>query len=171
MASVRSAAQVARHPMNDAIGHWVAGFTAGEGCFSLFAGPSGRRAFTVTAAFVIKVRSDDVGALLLVRDTLGCGRVESSKVYRGSHEQTTFAVTRVEDLALRVAPFFEHYPLRGRKTADFNIWAEAVRSIWSIQQRPRTPPGRSGRRWTTDDELAVARYAAEIRAARSWGVR
>lgn len=161
MAPLLPGTQILGYPMSRS--DWVAGFAAGEGCFSLYIGPHG-----CFARFAIKVRADDVGSLMIVADELGCGRIEKERVYRGTKEQRTLVVNRIEDLAIRVVPFFREHPLRAKKERDFAPWAEAVELLWEIQCRPRRE---RGRRWTDADRVVVADLAQQVKEAKWWGVR
>lgn len=157
---------------DDALGGWVAGFTDGEGCFSLHAGQrSDGAGFNVTCAFQIKVRADDRAALGLVREALGVGTIRESRVYRGSREQVTFGVTRLDELVAVVA-FFDRHRLRAKKRRDFAVWREAVLLLWAIQSRPRARTGtpRGTTRWADEDRSRVAELAGRLKAGRLWGV-
>lgn len=158
----------------DAFGHWLAGFTAGEGCFHVYAGMRSHGATqgycNVTVSFAIKLRSDDAPVLHRIHEWMGCGAVQRSRAYRGSHEQTTFSVTKVADLHNRVVPVFERYPLRGRKALDFEIWRQAVELLFEIQQRPAQAASKKGgsTRWLAADRKRIQEMAASLKAARAW---
>jgi len=122
--------------------------------------------YYVIPSFVIKVRADDVGALVLVQEAIGCGRITDERVYRGTHTQRRYVVNKVSDLIEFVVPFFRAYPLRAKKHLDFEIWAEAVELLWEIQQRKR--PGRTGSRWTPSDRERIASLSAACKQVKRW---
>lgn len=158
--------------MKSEFGHFIAGFTAGEGCFHIFAGPRKGKpsVFNVTASFSIRLRSDDAYILHQIRAFLDVGYVLPTKVYRGSKEQTTYQVTKIRELAEVVIPFFRAFPLRARKATDFEIWSEAIELLWKIQQRPKRPTKRPKGRssWTDEDRHRIMALSRALKECRKW---
>jgi len=152
--------------MNDDIGHFIAGFTAGEGCFSLHFGthtvcPKNQN---VTVNFQIGLRSDDAEILHTIRAVLACGRVVKPRVYNTTEAKSLYVVSQVKDLALIIVPFFRKYPLRAKKAKDFEVWAMAVELLWEIQQRELRPSGnpRGRTRWLPKDREIIKSMTQEI---------
>lgn len=147
-----------------AFGHWLSGFTDGEGSFQLRTViPTGRTTLNVQAKFSITLRADDVGALSQVQSFLRCGKVWHNDNKRSktpnAKPTATFIVAKTSDLASRVIAHFEAHPLRSKKAADFRIWKEAVLLMALVQARPlvyRTghAPNRHGGtfpKWTDEE--------------------
>src|SRR3990167_7807184 len=112
-------------------GDYIAGFVDGEGCFAL----KFRRDIKLNRKntpvyfywdieFAIMLREDDKEILESIKETIGCGRISTSK--RGS---VRYSVNHVGDLIDKIVPFFELYPLHAKKLFDFELWREAVEII------------------------------------------
>ena len=108
----------------DGFGHWLAGFTDGEGCFVIrFQKPKYTKCF-----FSIRLRADDIDILQEIQETLGVGQIRLSKE-DGHNEVAGWQVCAIGDLIHVLIPLFEKYPLRAKKKRDFAIWSRAVRLI------------------------------------------
>ena len=73
----------------------------------------------ISAAF--NVSQHDREPLDLFRETLACGtmrRAESGGWY--------WEVNRLSELSTRVVPFFDRFPIVGRKAEDYRLWRSAV---------------------------------------------
>jgi hypothetical protein len=81
-------------------------------------GGSGRK-WRISAAF--NVSQKDVTPLELFRDTLECGTIR-----RAGNGGWYWEVNRLSDLATRIVPFFERFPLVGTKACDFELFRRAV---------------------------------------------
>ena len=77
------------------------------------------RTFRISAAF--NVSQHDRQPLDLFRETLGCGTMR-----RAGNGGWYWEVNRLSELVDRVIPFFDRYPLVGRKAGDFRLWRQAV---------------------------------------------
>ncbi len=78
-----------------------------------------RRSFKLSAAF--NVSQHDRTPLELFRETLACG---SSR--RAGNAGWYWEVNRLPDLAGRVVPFFDRFPIVGQKAEDYRLWRSAV---------------------------------------------
>jgi LAGLIDADG endonuclease len=130
----------------NAFGHWLSGFTDGEGCFCLqIRAGAGRLA--PKAPFKIGLRQDDSPTLRLIQSFFGCGNLHLDKasyrrhICKGRRDCLDYVVVKVSDLASVVIPHFENYPLRAKKRNDFEIWKRGVCHIQNVISR-----GRAGRR-------------------------
>ena len=108
---------------------WVAGFTDGEGCFSVsihqnaLALPTG--GWHVQPTFQVSQHEDHRDVLLALRDFFECGKVRS----KGSRSRVdVFVVHATIQLVERMIPFFERNELRVKRD-DFEKFADIVRSI------------------------------------------
>jgi hypothetical protein len=98
---------------------WLAGFTDGEGCF--FVGSPGRRA---RVGFTTALRADDGAILEEIQAALGgsLGRIAGRGNQKPKKQLTLYA-----PINLRAAvAYFERFPLRAKKAADFEVWKHAV---------------------------------------------
>lgn len=154
----------------DAFGHWLSGFSDGEGSFQLrISSQHGRRIFS--AAFLIKLRSDDLKVLDLIRSYLRCGRLSFSP-YPGAEDKRfcTLCIGRTMDLSSVIVPHFDRYPLRAKKRGDFLIWKEGVSllaSIWHRPQKLRGPNGGTFPRWRPEESAAFDALFAALREQRT----
>jgi hypothetical protein len=103
------------------LGSFLSGFALGEGSFMIVCRRRGdyRRSFKLSAAF--NVSQHDRVPLQLFRDTLGCGSLR-----RGGNNGWYWEVNRLGDLAGRIVPFFDRFPVLGEKAQDYRLWREAV---------------------------------------------
>lgn len=120
--------------MDDAFGHWLAGFTDGEAAF-VIARVSSRNGNPnlrtwPNCRYEISLRGDDGAILRTIRDTLGYGSlyVHTPASRADKSPAVRYSVHRVED-CLKVVELFTRYPLRAKKRAQFEVWAEAVREM------------------------------------------
>jgi LAGLIDADG endonuclease len=103
------------------LGSFLSGFALGEASFMLVCRPRGdyARKWKVSAAF--NVSQKDRAPLELFRDTLGCGSIR-----RAGNDGWYWEVNRLSDIANRVVPFFDRFPLVGRKAEDYALFRSAV---------------------------------------------
>ena len=103
------------------LGSFLSGFALGEASFMLICrrrGDYGRK-WKVSAAF--NVSQKDRAPLELFRDTLCCGTIR-----RAGNGGWYWEVNRLSDIASRVVPFFDRFPLVGRKAEDYALFRRAV---------------------------------------------
>lgn len=113
----------------DGFGHWLSGFTDGEGCFGLKWHSGNRRRTIPWADFQIVLRLDDRPVLKLIQSFLGCGSIfENARKARtpGECPIAQFRILKIKSLAGVVVPHFDRYPLRAKKARDFVLWRTAV---------------------------------------------
>ena len=113
--------------MDEAFGHWFAGFTDGEGCFQIIEYKPGR----YDTRFLINLRADDIDILHEIRNQLGMGTVfiYDHCVKDGRKHPTKmarFQITNKKESAWLVE-IFDSYPLRAKKRWDYLLWREAVK--------------------------------------------
>jgi hypothetical protein len=103
------------------LGSFLSGFALGEASFMIVCrrrGDYGRR-WKLSGAF--NVSQKDRAPLELFRDTLGCGSMR-----RAGNGGWYWQVNDLRDLASRIVPFFERFPLVGSKGEDFARFKDAV---------------------------------------------
>ena len=103
------------------LGSFLSGFAMGEGSFMVVCRKRGdyRRGFRLSAAFNVSQR--DRVPLDLFRETLGCGSMR-----RAGHDGWYWEVNKLVDLANRIVPFFDRFPVVGSKADDYRYWREAI---------------------------------------------
>lgn len=120
-------------------GHWLSGFTDGEGCFLLYSSPPLAR-----ARFLINLRFDDFPILQTIQSYFSCGILSEKLASPSRHlwnPQVRFYIDKPCDLMDYVIPHFETFPLRAKKAADFIIWSNGVRLLHRIGSRKRRSRG------------------------------
>jgi len=109
--------------------NWFAGFLAGEGCFTACKYSYVGRFEHITPMLVIQLRADDCDVLREIQRELGMGRlyVRQSPYdkLRNNHPVARWELTRLAHCQLLIG-LLRDIPLRGKKEADFRIWAELV---------------------------------------------
>ena len=80
------------------------------------------RRWKISAAF--NVSQKDRAPLDLFRDTLGCGSIR-----RAGNGGWYWEVNRLPDIASRIVPFFDRFPLVGRKAVDYALFRRAVKLL------------------------------------------
>ena len=77
------------------------------------------RKWKVSAAFNVSQR--DRAPLELFREVLDCGTIR-----KAGNDGWYFEVNKLSDLGGRVVPFFDRFPLVGRKAYDYELFRSAV---------------------------------------------
>ena len=164
-------------PLSSSLGHWLAGFTDGEGCFSISrrAVTPGRLKVSANAReffvcdFRIKVRQDDADLIEQLPKLTGFGSVARQKASLNAGRNNNPSViwicaTRADTLG--IVELFEQYPLRSKK--DRKVWSKAVR-YWNDPIRTRIGlTGRGGQRYRVEQEPLAALHA-ELAGLRAYG--
>jgi hypothetical protein len=126
---------------DEQFGWYLAGLTDGEGSFTLYR-PMHRDRSEVgshwVAEFRIAMRDDEERNIRAAAVRLKCGRVYNVSRTGRDNPQVWWRVTRVQEAAEVLVPFFDRFPLQFKKSRDFAVWREAVLLLWDIRQRKRT---------------------------------
>lgn len=129
----------------DNFGHWLSGFTDGEGCFGLQLNRPVPGCITPRATFKISLRYDDAAILHLIQSYLNCGRLHISRassrkkhLSKARKDCLSFDVTKTSDLTSIIIPHFEKYTLRAKKQRDFDIWKQGAIYIHQILMQKRS---------------------------------
>ena len=103
------------------LGSFLSGFAMGEGSFMVVCRRRGGapRGFRLSAAF--NVSQHDRVPLDLFREALGCGTMR-----RAGNDGWYWEVNRLVDLRDRIVPFFDRFPVVGKKAADYACWRAAT---------------------------------------------
>lgn len=128
----------------DEFGHWMAGFTDGEGHFKaiIIINQSGYPQLEMS--FKIKLRADDKTLLEMIHNTLGVGNLFDEPGRPPGKPQIVYRVRRTADLYHIIVPLFKKYPLLSKKATDFEIWKQLV-DIGYHAQRNRGAYGLRGK--------------------------
>jgi hypothetical protein len=94
---------------------WLAGFTSGEGSFTVkVRKPNGNRRAVIELVFQINQHIIDKQLMAYIAQYLGCG-----KIYKHSMNAVMYRVSKTSDLTEIILPFFFKYPILGIKALDF----------------------------------------------------
>lgn len=115
--------------VEDAFGHWLAGFIDGEGCF-FFHKKKGQFS---PPQFQLKLRDDDREILDECVRRTSLGRVIPVLRRGASKPQSKWLITKRADCVALVR-LLDRCPLRAKKRRDFAIWREAV-ALWNTQKK------------------------------------
>lgn len=98
--------------------NWLAGFTSGKGCFliSILKSSTWKKGKAVILKFQIAQHSRDPELMKILITTLECGWIELNS----ARSAVYFLVTRYQDIAEKVIPFFDKYPIKGVKVSDYS---------------------------------------------------
>lgn len=111
--------------MDDAFGHWLAGFLDGEGCFCVARTCGGRSRI---CSLNVAVRSDDRAILEEIQRETGIGKVYDSPG-RGTTKPYSRWIVQTQPECAALVEILDRYPLRAKKALDYMLWKEAV-AIW-----------------------------------------
>lgn len=157
-----------------AFGHWLSGFTDGEGCFALGRSErmhNGARYVVPAACFSIGLRADDGPVLQLVHSFFQCGALVFFSRTNHGNPMYVFRSRKISDLANIISPHFVAHPLFAKKSRDFTIWKQAVDLMSEVISRPytRRPSGRGmAPKWTTQERAQFEQLCAELRDQRTF---
>ena len=125
--------------MDDAFGHWVAGFIDGEGCFRIHKSKISSGHPYYAAQFSLKVRDDDRPVIEEIVSRTGIGRISAYSRREGNSKPCCLWQVWSQEESLKLVEFLDKYPLRAKKKRDYEIWKQAV--LWWTSSK-------KGHRWT-----------------------
>lgn len=107
--------------------HWLQGFTCGEGCFLIKVSKSkgSRLGFGVQLIFQLTQHSRDIELMESLVTFFGCGRI----VQDPNYSWVNFIVSKFSDINDKILPFFNQYPVIGKKNDNFKDWSTAAEVI------------------------------------------
>ncbi len=111
------------------MGHWISGFSDGEGCFtiSVIRNLTTRFGKQIFPEFVITQGAKSLSALEKIKKFFGCGSIVLNKRYDNHNEHLyRYCVRSISDLQTKIVPFFNNFPLRTYKRNDFLIFKKAL---------------------------------------------
>ena len=106
---------------------YLSGYADGEGCFCVTFNRSKRHRFgwDIRPSFSVSQNRDRAEVLELFLQNFGCGTIRPDR----SDKTLKYEVRSVNDLASKVVPHFEQYPLLSKKQNDFRMFSLIVRSM------------------------------------------
>jgi hypothetical protein len=96
---------------------WIAGFTSGDGSFSvsIYNDPSRKLGVRILIRFIITQHNRDESLMKSLEKYFDCG----SYKLRTTKEWGEFVVSNLSDIFSKIVPFFQKYKVRGIKLLDF----------------------------------------------------
>ena len=149
-------------------GNWLSGFVDGEGCFYApmitqhnkrknIKGIAYVRDYEVPrVTFSIILRIDDEQILQKIKQFLQCGGIYYS--YSNGIEAIQYSVIKHCDVALKIVPHFEKYPLRAKKRKDFETWKKIVMGIHN----------KKGGRYSRVEKIKLIRLMFQLKQNRKY---
>ena len=114
------------------IAYWIAGFTDGEGCFSvaLINNKTTKFGKQIFPEFVVTQGEKSLLALKKIKKFFDCGNIFVNKRYDNHNENLyRYCVRSLKDLNTKIIPFFEKYQLQTYKQNDFLIFKKVVKAM------------------------------------------
>jgi hypothetical protein len=143
--------------MDDAFGHWLAGFIDGEGCFCItYRGPDSTNKVCMLS---VALRADDRPLLEEIQRQTGVGKIYGSPG-RGRTKPYARWIVKNQPEVLQVVELLTRYPLRGKKAKDFETWKAAVEVWCSGGRGSRSDPTRWPRMEALRQQLVAGRVFA-----------
>ena len=104
--------------------HYVTGFVDGEGCFCVSFSPRRFKSVSweVRPSFSISQNKRDRAILFRLKNYFACGSIRPSR----KDNTYKYEVRALQDLANKVIPHFERYPLKTQKKKDFEVLKKVV---------------------------------------------
>lgn len=94
--------------------YWLAGFTSGDGCFSVSVIKSkAKLGETSWIRFILTQHNRDETLLSVIAAYLGCGKINKDS------KATYLVVQRLSDIINRIIPLFDKHKLEGIKAKDY----------------------------------------------------
>src|SRR5690348_10809311 len=103
------------------LGSFLSGFALGEGSFMIVCRRRGDLRSEVEALRCLQRLAARSSTARLFCETMGCGSLR-----RAGNNGWYWEVNRLSDIAGRIVPFFERFPLVGSKARDFELVRSAV---------------------------------------------
>ena len=109
---------------------YITGLVDGEGCFCITISKhkTKKLGFDPRLMFEIEMVIDDEKLLRKLKDHFKCGHVYILNYERyGWRPHVKYAVKKQKDIIDKIIPFFEKYPLQGKKHKDFEYFCKAAK--------------------------------------------
>jgi hypothetical protein len=109
--------------------NWIVGFVDGEGCFSVsfVRNKTTRFGYQIFVEFVITQGEKSLHVLEDIQEYLECGKIYRNTRHDNHREDLfRYCVRSVNDLATKIIPFFDIYPLKTAKRDDFESFCDRM---------------------------------------------
>ena len=123
------------------IANWICGFVDGEGCFSvsIIKNKTTKSGIQIFPEFVITQGEKSLSALKEIKSFFKCGNVFVNKRYDNHNENLyRYCVRSLEDLSVKIIPFFESNKLRTYKNNDFIIFRKVISLMHNKEHLKKT---------------------------------
>lgn len=102
---------------------YITGFVDGEGCFLISFSKRAKMklGIEVRPSFSVSQNKRNLKVIKLLHGFFGCGGIRYSR----SDENYKYETRNVRDIATKIIPHFEQYPLQTSKAKDFALFKEA----------------------------------------------
>ena len=127
--------QQERIPKNkDNLGHYLSGFADGEGCFCvpIRKHPTLASRWIISPLFEVFQDKGNPEVVFLFKKVLDCGFISYKS---GSPNCLVYMVASIRNHLERVIPFFEKYPIIGKKYQEFIRFREIVKMLERKEHR------------------------------------
>jgi len=113
---------------------WISGFVDGEGCFTVSIirnrTVTTRESWQVFPEFVVSQGERSRGALKRIEKFFKCGYINLNTRRDNHHEQMLkYCVRAIDDLNLKIIPFFEKNKLKTYKQKDFLVFRRIIKMM------------------------------------------
>jgi len=115
---------------------WINGFVDGEGCFTISIirnrSVTTRESWQVFPEFVVSQGEKSRTALEKIKKFFKCGYINLNTRRDNHHEQMLkYCVRAINDLNLKIIPFFEQNKLKTYKQKDFQVFRRIIKMMIS----------------------------------------
>jgi LAGLIDADG endonuclease len=118
-----------------AFGHWVSGFTDGEGHFGLSIKHEHPNRIRPSAVFSIGLRDDDIDILKSIMLFFGCGAIYPQRAHGNANPGACYKVYKPSELWNIIIPHFDKFPLRAKKGNELRCWKMGVQLLTHVSAR------------------------------------
>ncbi len=112
----------------DQLGYYLSGFADGEGCFCIpiRKHPTSKSGWIISPLFEVFQDKGNPEVIHLFKKTFGCGFISYKS---GSPNCMVYMVASIKNHLEKVIPFFETYPIIGKKYEEFLRFREIVNML------------------------------------------
>ncbi len=116
---------------------YLSGYADGEGCFCVTFTKSRRykNGWDIRPSFSVSQNADRAEVLLMFQQLFGCGAIRPDR----SDKTIKYETRSISDIALKIIPHFQQYPLLSGKRREFESFAAIVQLLY--EGKHLTPDG------------------------------
>jgi hypothetical protein len=107
---------------------YLSGYADGEGCFCVTFTKSRRyrNGWDIRPSFSVSQNADRAEVLLMFQQAFGCGAIRPDR----SDKTIKYETRSISDIALKIIPHFQEYPLLSGKKKEFESFAAIVQLLY-----------------------------------------